>query len=121
MTDCNLEPIRFPSCKGRLVEASFSGGAVLLRQADRMPGLADRRRKASSRRCKRRWAPTSRWPALPRCAASGRGKGIEVRLAARFRCMFINIRLNRSAGGAATANFRFREFLRRRLLGNMAN
>ena len=28
MTDCNLEPIRFPSCKGRLVEASFSGGAV---------------------------------------------------------------------------------------------
>ena len=43
MTDCNLEPIRFPSCKGRLVEASFSGGAitsdggaVLLRQTDRM-------------------------------------------------------------------------------------
>ena len=40
MTNCNLEPIRFPSCKGRLVEASFSGGAVtsdggtvLLRQA----------------------------------------------------------------------------------------
>ena len=46
MADCNLEPIRFPSCKGRLVEASFSrgaitsdGGAVLLRQADRMLGL----------------------------------------------------------------------------------
>ncbi len=51
MTDCNLEPIRFPSCKGRLVEASFSGGAitsdggaVLLRQADRMLGLTDRAR-----------------------------------------------------------------------------
>ena len=49
MTDCNLEPIRFPSCKGRLVEVSFSGGAitpgggaVLPRQADRMPGLTDR-------------------------------------------------------------------------------
>ncbi len=51
MTDCNLEPIRFPSCKGRLVEASFSGGAitsdggaVLLRQADRMRmlGLTER-------------------------------------------------------------------------------
>ena len=64
MTDCNLEPIRFPSCKGRLVEAGFSGGAitsdggaVLLRQADRMLGLTDRvtraltdpRRKASCR------------------------------------------------------------------------
>ncbi len=53
MTDCNLEPIRFPSCKGRLVETSFSGGAitsgggaVLLRQADRMPGLTDRAAKA---------------------------------------------------------------------------
>ncbi len=41
--------MRFPNCKGRLVAASFSGGAitfdggaVLLRQADRMPGLADR-------------------------------------------------------------------------------
>ena len=64
MTDCNLEPIRFPSCKGRLVEASFSGGAitsdggaVLLRQADRVLGLTERaaqaltdtRRKASCR------------------------------------------------------------------------
>ena len=64
MTDCNLEPIRFPSCKGRLVEASFSGGAitsdggaVLLREADRMLGLTNRaarsltdtRRKASCR------------------------------------------------------------------------
>ena len=49
MTDCNLEPIRFPSCKGRLVEAGFSGGAItsdggalLLRQVDRMLGLTDR-------------------------------------------------------------------------------
>ena len=64
MTDCNLEPIRFPSWKGRLVEAAFSGGAItsdggalLLRQADRMLGLTDRaaqaltdpRRKASCR------------------------------------------------------------------------
>ena len=53
MTDCKSEPIRFPSCKGRLVEASFSGGAitsdggaVLLRQADRMLGLTDRAAKA---------------------------------------------------------------------------
>ena len=53
MTNCNLEPIRFPGCKGRLVEASFSGGAitsdggaVLLRQADRMLGLTDRAAKA---------------------------------------------------------------------------
>ena len=64
MTDCNLEPIRFPSCKGRVVEAGFSGGAItsdggamLLRQADRMLGLTDQaargltdsRRKASCR------------------------------------------------------------------------
>ena len=28
MADCNLEPIRFPCCKGRLVEAGFSGGAI---------------------------------------------------------------------------------------------
>lgn len=43
MTDCNLEPTLFPSRKGRLVEAGFSdGGAVLLRQADPMPGLTDR-------------------------------------------------------------------------------
>ena len=53
MTDCNPEPIRFPSCKGRLVEASFSGGAVtsdggavLPRQADRIPGLTDRAAQA---------------------------------------------------------------------------
>ena len=53
MTDCNSEPVRFPSCKGRLVEASFSGGAitsdsgaVLLRQADRMLGLTERAAKA---------------------------------------------------------------------------
>ena len=64
MTDCNPHSIAFPHCKGRLVEASFSGGAitsdggaVLLRQADRMLGLTDRaaqaltdtRRKASCR------------------------------------------------------------------------
>ncbi len=64
MTDCKSESIRFPSCKGRLVETSFSGGAitsdggaVLLRQADRMLGLTDRaarsltdtRRQASCR------------------------------------------------------------------------
>ncbi len=49
MTDCNPHSIAFPHCKGRLVEASFSGGAitsdggaVLLRQADRMLGLTDR-------------------------------------------------------------------------------
>ena len=57
MTDCNPHSIAFLHCKGHLVEASFSGGAVLLRQADRMPGLTDRaarsltdtRRKASCR------------------------------------------------------------------------
>ena len=64
MTDCKLEPIRFPSCKGRLVESSFSdgaitfdGGTVLLHPVDRMLGLTDRaaktltdtRRKASCR------------------------------------------------------------------------
>ena len=64
MTDCNPKPIRFANCKGRLVEAGFSGGAimsdggaVLLRQADRMLGLTGRaaqaltdpRRKASCR------------------------------------------------------------------------
>ena len=64
MTDCNPEFVRFPRCKGREVEARFSGGAitsnggaVLLRQADRMLGLTeqaarvldDPRRKASCR------------------------------------------------------------------------
>ena len=64
MTDCNPHSIAFPHCKGRLMEASFSGGAitsdggaVLLRQADRILGLTDRaarsltdtRRKASCR------------------------------------------------------------------------
>ncbi len=64
MTNCNRDSIHFPRCKGRLVEASFSGGAVtsnggalLLRQADRLPGLTERaaravddpRRKASCR------------------------------------------------------------------------
>jgi len=46
MTNCTREPIRFPRCKGRLVEAAFAGGnitsnggAVLLRQADRRLGL----------------------------------------------------------------------------------
>ena len=118
MTDCNPHSIAFPHCKGRLVEASFSGGAitsdggaVLLREADRMSGLTDRaarsltdtRRKAScrhslltmvrqrvyalalgyedpddhdelrsDRRCKRRWTPTGRWPALQPCADSSR-------------------------------------------------
>ncbi len=28
MTDCNPHSIAFPHCKGRLVEASFSGGAI---------------------------------------------------------------------------------------------
>ena len=58
------EFVRFPRCKGREVEARFAGGAitsnggaVLLRQADRMLGLTeqaarvldDPRRKASCR------------------------------------------------------------------------
>ena len=53
MTNCTAEPVVFPSCKRRLVEASFSGGAitsdgdaVLLRQADRMLGLTDRAAQA---------------------------------------------------------------------------
>ena len=41
-------------------------------------------------------------------------------LAARFRCIFTNLRLNRPARGAAITNFRFREFLRRRLLVALA-
>ena len=64
MTDCNPEFVRFPRCKGREVEVRFSGGAitsnggaVLLRQADRILGLTeqaarvldDPRRKASCR------------------------------------------------------------------------
>lgn len=57
MTDCILALVRFPGCKGRVVEAGFSGGALLLRQADRMLGLTgraaraltDSRRKASCR------------------------------------------------------------------------
>ena len=28
MTNCNREPIRFPRCKGRLVEAAFAGGEL---------------------------------------------------------------------------------------------
>ena len=64
MTDCNRELLSFPRCKGRRVEARFTGGAitsnggaVLLRQADRHLGLSERvaralwdpRRKASCR------------------------------------------------------------------------
>ena len=64
MTDCNQQQLLFPRCKGRRVEAGFSGGAitsnggvVLLRQADRRLGLTERvakalcdpRRKASCR------------------------------------------------------------------------
>lgn len=62
MTNCTIEPIQFPGCKQRKVEAEFSGGNVssdggvlLLRQADRLTGLTKRvaaslrdvRRKAS--------------------------------------------------------------------------
>ena len=62
MTICNRDQISFPGCKGRRVEADFSGGDVtsdagvlLLRQADRRLGLtaavarvlADPRRQAS--------------------------------------------------------------------------
>ncbi len=62
MTDCSSTKLSFPSCKGRRVEAEFSGGDVssdggvlLLRQADRRLGLTaavagaldDGRRKAS--------------------------------------------------------------------------
>ena len=62
MTDCSSTKLSFPSCKGRRVEAEFSGGDVssdggvlLLRQADRRLGLTaavasaldDERRKAS--------------------------------------------------------------------------
>ena len=62
MANCTSEPIQFPGCKQRKVEAEFSGGNVssdggilLLRQADRLTGLTERvaenlkdtRRKAS--------------------------------------------------------------------------
>ena len=64
MTDCNQECLPFPRCKGRRIEAGFSGGDItsnggvlLLRQADRVLGLTERvakalcdpRRKASCR------------------------------------------------------------------------
>ena len=64
MTDCNQQQLLFPRCKGRRVEARFSGGDItsyggvlLLRQADRAVGLTERvakalrdpRRKASCR------------------------------------------------------------------------
>ena len=46
MTDCIQERLPFPRCKGRRVEASFSGGDItsnggvlLLRQADRALGF----------------------------------------------------------------------------------
>ena len=46
MTNCNQSEFKFPRCKGRKVEASFTGGhvssdagVVLLRQADRKIGL----------------------------------------------------------------------------------
>ena len=49
MTDCNQQQRLFPRCKGRRVEAGFSGGAItsnggvlLLRQADRRVGLTER-------------------------------------------------------------------------------
>ena len=62
MTDCNQQQLLFPRCKGRRVEARFSGGDItsnggvlLLQQADRAVGLTervaraltDRRRQAS--------------------------------------------------------------------------
>ena len=53
MTDCIQEPLPFPRCKGRQVEARFSGGDItsnggvlLLRQADRAVGLTERVAKA---------------------------------------------------------------------------
>ena len=53
MTDCIQEFLPFPHCKGRRVEARFSGGAItsnggvlLLRQADRRLGLTERVAKA---------------------------------------------------------------------------
>ena len=49
MTDCIQERLPFPRCKGRRVEASFSGGDItsnggvlLLRQADRALRLTER-------------------------------------------------------------------------------
>ncbi len=52
MTDCNQQ-LLFPRCKGRRVEACFSGGDItsnggvlLLRQVDRVLGLTERVAKA---------------------------------------------------------------------------
>ena len=49
MTKCSREQLEFPGCKGRKVEAEFSGGDVtsdggvlLLRQADRRLGLTEK-------------------------------------------------------------------------------
>ena len=53
MTDCIQESLPFPTCRGRRVEARFSGGDItsnggvlLLRQADRALGLTERVAKA---------------------------------------------------------------------------
>ena len=53
MTDCIQESLPFPTCRGRRVEARFSGGhitsnggVVLLREADRRLGLTERVAKA---------------------------------------------------------------------------
>ena len=53
MTDCIQERLPFPRCKGRQVQASFSGGDItsnggvlLLRQADRALGLTEQVAKA---------------------------------------------------------------------------
>lgn len=53
MTDCIQESLPFPHCKGRRVEARFSGGDItsnggvlLLREADRKLGLTERVAKA---------------------------------------------------------------------------
>ena len=53
MTNCIQERLPFPSCKGRQVQASFSGGDItsnggvlLLRQADRALGLTEQVAKA---------------------------------------------------------------------------
>ena len=55
MTDCNQQQHLFPTCKGRRVEARFSGGAItsnggvlLLRDADRRLGLTERVAQALS-------------------------------------------------------------------------
>ena len=39
MSDCTSETLLFPACHERQVEASFNGGVLMLRQADRLLGL----------------------------------------------------------------------------------